>query len=123
MSPAMQAEMVRIEDAVEAFLRTKAKEEIYREGIRRRILVAPVATVADIAADPQLAARAYFGPLDDDVLGRTVRFPGPFARLGATPLAAPRRPPAPGEDNARVYAELCGYGPEAVAALHREGVV
>ena len=43
-SPAAQAELVRIEDVVGAFLRTRTKEEVYREGIRRRILVAPVAT-------------------------------------------------------------------------------
>ena len=50
-SPAAQAELVRIEEAVAAFLQTRTKAEVYREGVRRRILVAPVATVADIAAD------------------------------------------------------------------------
>jgi crotonobetainyl-CoA:carnitine CoA-transferase CaiB-like acyl-CoA transferase len=119
-SPAAQAEMVRIEESVEAFLRTRTKAEIYREGIRRRILVAPVATVADIAADPQLAAREYFRPVDDAVFGRTIRFPGPFARLSATPLAEPRRPPEPGEHNAVVWGGLCGHD---VDALRRDGVV
>jgi crotonobetainyl-CoA:carnitine CoA-transferase CaiB-like acyl-CoA transferase len=123
MSPEMQAEMVRIEDAVEAFLQTRTKAEIYREGIRRRILVAPVATVADIAADPQLAARGYFQSVDDDLLGRGLRMPGAFARLGSTPLVPPRRAPSPGEDNVSIYGTLCGYGPEELAALGREGVV
>jgi len=49
-----------------------------------------------------------------------VRYPGPFARLSATPLAEPRRPPEPGEHNARVYGELCGHDPDA---LRREGVI
>src|SRR5438093_527126 len=119
-SPAVQAEMVRIEEAVEAFLRTRTKAEVYREAVRRRILVAPVATVADIAADPQLAFREYFRPVDDDVLGRRVRYPGPFARLSATPLAEPRRPPEPGEHNPRVWGELCGYD---VDALRRAGII
>jgi crotonobetainyl-CoA:carnitine CoA-transferase CaiB-like acyl-CoA transferase len=123
MSPAVQAEMVRIEEAVEAFLVTRRKAEVYREGVRRRILVAPVATVADIAADPQLAARGYFRPLEDPALGRSLRFPGPFARLSATPLAEPRPAPAPGEHNARVYGELCGYDAAALAALRRDGVI
>jgi len=116
----VQAEMVRIEEAVEAFLRTRTKAEVYREAVRRRILVAPVATVADIAADPQLAFREYFRPVDDDVLGRRVRYPGPFARLSATPLAEPRRPPEPGEHNPRVWGELCGYD---VDALRRAGII
>src|SRR2546428_8171253 len=71
MSPEVQAEMVRIEDVVEAFLRTKTKGEIYREGMRRRMLVAPVATVEDVTRDPQLAAREYFRPLPDETLRRT----------------------------------------------------
>jgi crotonobetainyl-CoA:carnitine CoA-transferase CaiB-like acyl-CoA transferase len=93
---------------------------VYREGIRRRILVAPVATVADIAADPQLAFRDYFRPLDDPALGRPLRFPGPFARLSATPLVDPRRPPAAGEHNDAVYGERCGLD---VARLRREGAI
>jgi crotonobetainyl-CoA:carnitine CoA-transferase CaiB-like acyl-CoA transferase len=123
MKPAMQAEMERIEAAVESFLRTRTKAEIHREGFRRRILVAPVATVDDVAADPQLAARDYFRPVHDTPLGRTLRYPGPFARLSATPLAPPRRPPEPGEDNVALYGELCGLGAPELDALRREGVV
>jgi crotonobetainyl-CoA:carnitine CoA-transferase CaiB-like acyl-CoA transferase len=123
MTPEAQAELVRIEGAVETFLATRTKAEVYAEGVRRRILVAPVATVADIAADPQLTARAYFQPVDVPTFGRAVRHPGPFARLSATPLAAPRRAPAVGEDNAAVYGALCGYGPDTLAALAAAGVV
>jgi crotonobetainyl-CoA:carnitine CoA-transferase CaiB-like acyl-CoA transferase len=121
MTPEMQAELVRIEDAVAAFLATRTKAEVYREGMRRKILMAPCATVDDIAADPQLAARDYFHPVDDPVLG--FRMPGAFAKFSATPLAAPRRPPKPGEDNARVYGELLGWDATKLAALAREGLV
>jgi crotonobetainyl-CoA:carnitine CoA-transferase CaiB-like acyl-CoA transferase len=123
ISPEAQAEMVRIEEAVADFLRTRTKAEVYREGVRRRILVAPVATVADVVADRQLAAREYFRPVDDPVLGRRVHWPGPFARLSATPLAEPRRAPEPGEHNAEVYGSLLGQGREALEALARQGVV
>jgi crotonobetainyl-CoA:carnitine CoA-transferase CaiB-like acyl-CoA transferase len=114
--PEAQAEMERIEDIVAAFLCTRTKAEVHREGFRRRILVAPVATVADIAADPQLAARGYFRAVADPPLRRTVEYPGPFARLSATPLADPRRAPEPGEDNAAVYGAR-------LEALRRAGVV
>jgi len=123
MKPAAQAEMIRIEEAVAAFLRTRTKAEVHREGFRRRILVAPVATVADVAADPQLAARAFFRPVDDPRLGRAVATPGPFARLSATPLAPPRRAPEPGEHNAEVYAEWLGWDAARLAAAARAGVV
>jgi crotonobetainyl-CoA:carnitine CoA-transferase CaiB-like acyl-CoA transferase len=122
-SPTAQAEMERIEDVVAAFLATRTKAEIYREGVARRILVAPVATVADIAHDPQLAARGFFRPVEEPAFGRTIRYPGPFARLSATPLAEPRRPPEPGEHNAAVYGTLCGYAPERLATLRDAGVL
>jgi crotonobetainyl-CoA:carnitine CoA-transferase CaiB-like acyl-CoA transferase len=120
ITPERQAEIERIEAVVEAFLRTRTKAEVYAEGVRRRILVAPVATVAEVAADPQLAARDYFAAIDDPALGRAVRFPGPFARLSGTPLAPPRRAPEPGEHNDAVYRGLCGLDP---ARLRAAGVV
>jgi benzylsuccinate CoA-transferase BbsE subunit len=120
MTPESQAEMIRIEEAVAAFLSTRTKAEIYREGVRRRILIAPVATVADVAGNEQLAAREYFRTVEDATLGRAVRFPGPFARLSATPLADPRRPPELGEHNAEIYGGLCGRD---VAGLRDAGAI
>jgi len=122
-SAAAQEEMERIEAVVETFLRTRSKAEVYREGVARRILVMPVATVADIAVDPQLAARGFFRPVDEPRFGRTIRHPGPFARLSATPLDDPRRPPEPGEHNAAVYGGLCGYSAARLAALGGAGVL
>jgi benzylsuccinate CoA-transferase BbsE subunit len=121
ISPETHAEIERIEQAVEWFLRTRSKAEVYREGVRRKILVAPVATVADVAADPQLAARGYFRPIAGGPLDG-VRHPGPFARLSATPLLDPRRAPGIGEHNDAVYGELCGYDAATRAALRRDGV-
>src|SRR4029077_13407980 len=47
-SPEAAAGVARIEGGAAAFLATRTKAEVYREGIRRRILMAPVATVADV---------------------------------------------------------------------------
>jgi benzylsuccinate CoA-transferase BbsE subunit len=123
MTPERHAEQVRIEDTVAAFLATRTKAEIYREGVRRRILIAPVATVSDIAADPQLAFREYFRPVDVPAFGRTIRFPGPFARLSATPLADPRRAPEIGEHNDAVYGALCGYPRATLDRLRAGGTI
>jgi crotonobetainyl-CoA:carnitine CoA-transferase CaiB-like acyl-CoA transferase len=123
MPPERQAELVRIEDAVAGFLAARTKAETYREGVRRRILIAPVATVADIADDPQLAFREYFRPVEVPAFGRGVRVPGPFARLSATPLADPRRAPEIGEHNEAVFGELCGYSRATRDRLRAAGTI
>lgn len=82
----------RVSAAIGRFFATRTKEELYDEALRRRFLLAPVNTVADIRADAQLAARGYFVPVDHD--GQAVVYPGPWAKLSATPLADTPRAPA-----------------------------
>src|SRR5712691_4982558 len=79
-------ELEMAEEALERFLMTKTKKEIWQHILKRRILAAPVATVADIADDPQLAARGYFVEVDAPLLGRKFTMPGAFAKLTATPI-------------------------------------
>ena len=52
-----------VEDRIERFLLTMTRREIHAEGLRRRILLAPVNSVAEIAADEQLKAREFFVPV------------------------------------------------------------
>src|SRR3984957_11215311 len=76
-----------------AFCASRSKQELYSEGQARQIAIAPVNTVADIVADPQLRANGYFQSLHDDALDRDVTMPGPPYRLGGTP--APLHSAAP----------------------------
>lgn len=86
----------RVSDAVEHFLLTQSKEDLYEGAIERRLLLAPVCTVEDIRRDPQLAARGYFTDVDHGDLGR-VAYLGPWAKLSATPLVDTPRAPRIGE--------------------------
>jgi crotonobetainyl-CoA:carnitine CoA-transferase CaiB-like acyl-CoA transferase len=77
-----QAEVDAIEAPVMKFLAGMTKREFLIEGHRRGMLGYPVSTVADIASDPQLDARAYF----QSVAGSAERFCGSFAVIdGARP--------------------------------------
>jgi crotonobetainyl-CoA:carnitine CoA-transferase CaiB-like acyl-CoA transferase len=102
-----QPEIDEVVDAVAAFVARKTKAELYAAALGRSLLLAPLMDAADLARDEQLAARGFFEPAPEPRLGRAVMHCGPFARLSATPLAAPR--PAPrlgegGEDAAREWA-------------------
>ncbi|MBI3303863.1 MAG: CoA transferase [Deltaproteobacteria bacterium] len=119
----VQREIDAIEAAVTAFLMTMTKAEIYAEALKRRILLAPVATVADITASEQLAARNFFVPISHKDLGVTISYPGPFAKLSETPLAVAGRAPHIGEHNGEVYGETLGYSKEKLLALRAVGAI
>ena len=116
-------EVAEFEDRVQAFFLTMDKQHIYTEGLKRRILLAPVATVADVAVDEQLAARKYFVTVEHDTLGRALKFPGAIAKLSQTPIGAPRRAPRLGEHNREVYGDLLGLSAERIAHLAEIGAI
>ena len=100
-----QEDIDRVSEAIAAFTATRTKAELYEAALTRGLLIAPVADMADLAADRQLAARGFFVPVAEPRVGRSVRFPGAWAKLSATPLRAPRPAPRLGEHTGEVRAE------------------
>ena len=84
----------RCADQIWAHFRRYTKQEIFEQAIARGLVLAPVYDVADVRADPQLAARDYWRELG----GRL--HPGSFARLSRTPLVLDRAAPELGDDQA-----------------------
>jgi crotonobetainyl-CoA:carnitine CoA-transferase CaiB-like acyl-CoA transferase len=113
-----------LDECAQRFFLTLTKRELYAEALKRRLLIAPVSTVADIAADEQLKARGFFVEVPDEnsPQGRFI-FPGPFARLSLTPIVPPRRPPRLGEHNREVYCGLLGLEPAALSRLYAQGAI
>jgi len=116
-------ELDRAETVVGDFLKTKTKAEIWQNVMKRRILAAPVATVADIAADPQLEAREYFVDKESKALGRTLRLPGAFAKLSRTPIGPAGAAPKVGEHNSEVYCGLLGLTEQRLSELQTDGII
>src|SRR4029453_15340184 len=79
-------------------------------------------SVADIFADPHVAARGDIETVDDPVLG-PVRMQGVYPRFSRTPGALQRGAPRLGERNEEVYGALLGVGAEEMARLARDGVI
>ena len=73
----------------DAFTRSRGKSELYLEAQRRGIALAPVNSPAEVLADPQLEARAFFAEVKDDATGITGRVPAPPYRLSQL---GPERP-------------------------------
>jgi crotonobetainyl-CoA:carnitine CoA-transferase CaiB-like acyl-CoA transferase len=100
-----QAQVDAIEAPVMKFFAGLSKREFLIEGHRREMLGYPVSTVADIASDPQLAARGYFQAAG----GSAERFCGSFAVIDGVrpPLRhAPGAPFAAAEDARPASAEV-----------------
>lgn len=99
-----------------------AVAEMYHEAQRRHLAVTPVNTAADVAEDPQLAARQYFVALDQPGVGR-MRLPGAPYRHAATPWRLTRPAPAVGQHNEEILVGELGLSVAEFAALVAGGVV
>jgi crotonobetainyl-CoA:carnitine CoA-transferase CaiB-like acyl-CoA transferase len=73
-------EVARMEAAIAPFFLTVSKREFLEESERRRLLGYVVANAADIAADPQLAARGVWREVEVPEIGGSVRLPGGWYR-------------------------------------------
>jgi crotonobetainyl-CoA:carnitine CoA-transferase CaiB-like acyl-CoA transferase len=81
----------------------------------------PVRDLAEVAADPQLAACQMLVTLPHPTIGE-VRLVGPPVKLSETPLEVRLRPPLFGEHTAEILAEL-GYDAAAQERLRAQGVI
>jgi crotonobetainyl-CoA:carnitine CoA-transferase CaiB-like acyl-CoA transferase len=107
-------------DAVAAFLAPRTKAELEAQAIARKLLLAPVNTMADLLASTHYRARGAFVTVLENGAPRTL--PGPFARGPAGMFAPPRPAPTLGEHTETVLAEAvlaesAGAAPLAGAPL------
>ena len=90
-SPDGPGELEQVKAAITQLTSRRTKAELFAEAQRRRLLLAPVATAAELVADAQLAARDYWQTVDGRVC------PGPFVRSSLGPTGSLGAPPAVGE--------------------------
>lgn len=122
-------EYERLKKVVEGFTVSKTKQELLRVALERGLLIAPVTTIDEVVESEQLRAREYWRSVDGSEPAGShgafdrVRYPGPFVRLGATPIRYRRRPPRIGEHNDEVYGDELGFSAERLRALASAGVI
>ncbi len=91
--------------AIARYTSRHSKQELLELGIPESVTIAPVTTVRDVLAFPQLESRAYWQPLALPGDG-SVRSPGPFVRASKTPIRYRHPVPRPGEADASFDAFL-----------------
>ena len=112
-----------VDELLSRFVADKTKAELYEDGQRRGLLVAPLNNPKDIVDNPQLKHRRWLRDCEHAELGTTLRYPGPPYRLSETPWRIGRRPPLTGEHNREVYLQELGLSGDELTALRQAGVV
>jgi benzylsuccinate CoA-transferase BbsE subunit len=92
-------------DVFSRFIASKTNAELAAEALRRKIVMAPVARIADLPQDPQLVFRRFFQKMPGNALGREVLLPGAPYRLSEPLWRLERGAPHLGEDNAALLGE------------------
>lgn len=118
-----QSEQERVENQLAPFLLTKTKSELLQEATSRRILLAPVSTMSDVSASPQLAFRQFWQELHHPELEDTLVYPGPSVKVSRAPQHIRRRAPTVGEHNEEIYRGELGLSAEELSSLRKAGVV
>lgn len=95
---AMRAEFKAL---FERFVADKTKAELGAEALKRKLVMAPVSTIADLQSDPQLVFRRFFRKVAMPGIG-DVAFPGAPYRLSEPLWRIARAAPRLGEDSEAV---------------------
>ena len=116
-------EYERVLGLIAEFLAGRTKADLFRVSLERGFLIAPIATVSEVLASPQLESRNYWQTLRHPELGRSFPYPGPFAKFSETPISYRRRPPLVGEHNHEIYSEELGFSLEKIRDLERREII
>src|SRR5262245_24604829 len=111
-----------INGIVAAWVKARTAREVQDVLERHEVPFGVAYSVADIFADPHVAARGDIETVDDPVIG-PVRMQGVYPRFSRTPGAIQRGAPRLGEHNDEVYGGLLGLSGDELESLRREQVI
>jgi CoA:oxalate CoA-transferase len=100
----------------------RPKAEVVRILSTGGVPAAPVNTVAEMVADPQVEAREMFVERDHPIYG-PVKTTGTPLKLSETPGQVRWLAPMPGEHNEEVFVGLLGHSRDDLARWEAEGVI
>jgi benzylsuccinate CoA-transferase BbsE subunit len=113
----------RFTEIFERFAQTQSKEDLYREGQRRKIPIAPVNSARDVLDSVQLRDRGFFHEVVDPELDRTLTVPGRPYREAAIDDLPFKLAPVGGKSNSTVLTALLDLTDDELTALRQEGAM
>src|SRR5580692_8381758 len=117
------SEFDRVKEVVRNFTRSRPKAELLQLAVERGFLITPVTTIEEVVESPQFASRDYFQHVAHPELGKSFRYPGPFAKFSASPIEYRSRPQTVGEYNSEIYHDELGLSEREIAELTRAGII
>lgn len=111
----------RLDEAITAWTLQHPADEAMQRLQAAGVPAGVVRPMAQVLADPHLAARGFWCEVERAQVGRFPCSTPPF-RQGAGPEPIQRVAPTLGQHNAEVLGGLLGLGPEALAALEHQGI-
>ncbi len=110
------------ETLIAKFFRTRTKQKLYSEALRRGVTLNPVNTLREIAKDPQLEARNFWVKVRHTELETEITYPGHFFLTGMSQPGI-RRAPSIGEHNYQVYKGELGFSEQKIDTLRAIGII
>jgi formyl-CoA transferase len=105
----------RIEKLLEAWTSGLTPAAVFAR-LQPAVAAAPVLSIPELHADPQIRHRGYWHPLEHPVY-RSVPYSGLAHTLSRTPGSIRRSAPCLGEHSEQIPGEFAGLDPDDIAAL------
>lgn len=115
------ARMDAVDSMVSEWSRHLTKEQLATQLTEAGVPSAPVRTISEVVNDPHLRQRGMLAEIDHPDMGPLIVPHSPI-RVGDH-YAALRPSPALGQHNQEIYGDWLGLDADALAELHRDGVI
>jgi len=111
-----------IEGPIAEFLLKHTKEELFREAVKRGLMLFPVYEFEDLLLDTQLKARDFWVALEHPGIGSVVH-PGAFAKCSEAPVRIRQPAPVVGEHNLEIYRDEMGITEQELSRLRQNNTI
>ena len=113
----------RVQEPIREFFKRYTKEELYREAIKRRIMLFPASTIDGLLDNEQLKARGFWKRIEHPELNTSIVYPGTFYCLSEESVETLGRAPLIGEHNQEILGNGLGYSDKDLMRLKETGCI